>query len=215
MRDYRDRLDRQERLLRAAELRNQRRFLRRAITIAERDGIPPEGSDEIRLHGPIEKDRYFNTNQVMVSFRIGQNYKRPVALLEQMWVNTENTPPVFRFAVAVDLRTGHAFDQRLFFQCYPGEYTSVLASAEKRLNELRKKKNRELKHRKEDPFNAHVFPYIDEISARLRNLVPRFQAAAARMNLPILQGTLDSNRNLFQVPEKLQIAGNYCVPLTV
>ncbi len=172
-----------------------KKFAARAVRMAQNDGLPEPGSDEIRVHRPLVDDEYISTAKPMVSFRRPNG--QAIALLERLSADDEHTHITGRDAIAVDPKTGHVFDRCLFFQNYRGDYTSVISWAEIQIDFFRKKKNQEIRNKDKGHF-GHVMMFFNEEDHRLRGLASQFQAAASVMGIK-LDPNLENNRRLFRV----------------
>lgn len=176
-------------------------FTKRAGLIASRDGIPDAGSSDVRLHAPLEGDRYISTNRVMASFRSAKGM--PLALLERLWSDDEHTHIVDRTALVIDLGTGKVVDAGLFFQREPGDYTSIVSHLEIEIDRARKDINL-AQRKKAEGFEER----IAALAARRTSyaeLLGRFEHAAETFGVR-LSPDLVSNRQLFKIAPKSQIA---------
>jgi hypothetical protein len=176
-------------------------FSIRARHIAERDGLPAAGSDAVWLHKPIANDRYIHTYDVMASFCLPN--KKPIALLEQLWVDGEHTHITDRTAIVVDPLTGKIQDANLLFQKSRGDYTSVMACMEIYIDHARKSINNE-KRNKAAGFQQR----IAGLSAKrdfYAAAIPAFEKAAARLDVTLSPALL-STRQLYRIHPSCRIA---------
>ncbi len=168
-------------------------YFKRAVKIAQRDGIPPAGSDEIRLHGPLEDERYITTDKAMVSFRVPNG--RAVALMERLWSDDEHTHIVGRTAVVVNPATGKLYDMGLFFQEEPGGMTSILSTTEIQTDKNRGRLAHEGRGQNEK-MNAHVKAFFESRNEYYRGVADVFLRAASVLDVRPDDFVLRQNRHI-------------------